>query len=123
MTIRLLSARAGRASETITASARLRRMTIVIRLRNGTALSEAIPPHSAGNQKTKLSKTDAIAPTSAPASVARGQNRPSRKDRKSVVWGKSVSVRVDTGGRRIIKTNKQRDQAGMRREYKKNKTK
>src|SRR3546814_6155316 len=65
MTIRLLSARAGRASETITASARLRKKTIVIRLRNGTALSEAIPHHSAGNQKTKLSTTDAIAPTSA----------------------------------------------------------
>src|SRR3546814_16625118 len=28
-------------------------------------------------------------------------------DRKSVVWGKSVSVRVDTGGRRILKTKKQ----------------
>src|SRR3546814_12456178 len=27
-------------------------------------------------------------------------------DRKSVVWGKSVSVRVDLGGRRIIKKNK-----------------
>src|SRR3546814_18388109 len=26
-----------------------------------------------------------------------------RRDRKSVVWGKSVSVRVDLGGRRIIK--------------------
>src|SRR3546814_12730426 len=25
------------------------------------------------------------------------------EDRKSVVWGKSVSVRVDLGGRRIIK--------------------
>src|SRR3546814_5830164 len=25
------------------------------------------------------------------------------KDRKSVVWGKSVSVRVDLGGRRVIK--------------------
>src|SRR3546814_20424961 len=25
-------------------------------------------------------------------------------DRKSVVWGKSVSVRLDLGGRRIIKT-------------------
>src|SRR3546814_14490610 len=29
----------------------------------------------------------------------------SRTDRKSVVSGKSVSVRVDLGGRRIIKTN------------------
>src|SRR3546814_11244086 len=28
------------------------------------------------------------------------------RDRKSVVWGKSVSVRVDLGGRRIIKKNK-----------------
>src|SRR3546814_12945102 len=28
------------------------------------------------------------------------------KDRKSVVWGKSVSVRVDLGGRRIIKKKK-----------------
>src|SRR3546814_19036806 len=29
-------------------------------------------------------------------------------DRKSVVWGKSVSVRVGLGGRRIIKKNKTR---------------
>src|SRR3546814_18491936 len=29
-----------------------------------------------------------------------------RRDRKSVVEGKSVSVRVDLGGRRIIKKNK-----------------
>src|SRR3546814_9883089 len=28
------------------------------------------------------------------------------QDRKSVVWGKSVSVRVDLGGRRIITKNK-----------------
>src|SRR3546814_18939393 len=27
----------------------------------------------------------------------------SREDRKSVVWGKRVSVRVDPGGRRILK--------------------
>src|SRR3546814_12077098 len=32
-----------------------------------------------------------------------GAVRPRRKDRKSVVSGKSVSVRVDLGGRRIIK--------------------
>src|SRR3546814_13129596 len=30
------------------------------------------------------------------------------KDRKSVVWGKSVSVRVDLGGRRIIKKKKRK---------------
>src|SRR3546814_13221918 len=29
-----------------------------------------------------------------------------RRDRKSVVYGKSVSVRVDLGGRRIIKQKK-----------------
>src|SRR3546814_19641766 len=28
------------------------------------------------------------------------------RDRKSVVWGKSVSVRVDIGGRRILKKKK-----------------
>src|SRR3546814_16718484 len=31
---------------------------------------------------------------------------PLDKDRKSVGWGKSVSVRVDLGGRRIIKKKK-----------------
>src|SRR3546814_15210663 len=36
-----------------------------------------------------------------PASAVRG-----RKDRKSVVSGKSVSVRVDLGGRRILKKKK-----------------
>src|SRR3546814_15614864 len=30
------------------------------------------------------------------------------EDRKSVVWGKSVSVRVDLGGRRIIKKKKKK---------------
>src|SRR3546814_12894468 len=32
--------------------------------------------------------------------------RMDEEDRKSVVWGKSVSVRVDFGGRRIIKKKK-----------------
>src|SRR3546814_21014101 len=36
-----------------------------------------------------------------------GEGDPVDTDRKSVVWGKSVSVSVDLGGRRIIKqTNK-----------------
>src|SRR3546814_20267509 len=30
------------------------------------------------------------------------------QDRQSIVWGKSVSVRVDLGGRRIIKKTKKR---------------
>src|SRR3546814_11112057 len=32
-----------------------------------------------------------------------------RVDRKSVVWGKSVSVRVDLGGRRIIQKKKKNE--------------
>src|SRR3546814_11729942 len=36
-----------------------------------------------------------------------------RSDRKSVVEGKSVSVRVDLGGSRIIKTKKGRDLRGL----------
>src|SRR3546814_16291993 len=43
-----------------------------------------------------------LTPVLTPLAAAR--NRTSlEKDRKSVVWGKSVSVRVDLGGRRIIK--------------------
>src|SRR3546814_19703487 len=37
---------------------------------------------------------------------ARPVSQAERADRKSVVSGKSVSVRVDLGGRRIIKKNK-----------------
>src|SRR3546814_11066530 len=33
-----------------------------------------------------------------------------KEDRKSVVWGKSVSVRVDLGGRRIIKKKNTKNQ-------------
>src|SRR3546814_20886845 len=43
-------------------------------------------------------------------------------DRKSVVWGKSVSVRVDLGGRRIIKKKKQQkiNQCAQREKKKEN---
>src|SRR3546814_11434675 len=45
-----------------------------------------------------------------PASTARAPAEPPRRrrsqDRKSVVEGKRVSVRVDLGGRRILKTKK-----------------
>src|SRR3546814_12203357 len=34
---------------------------------------------------------------------------PAGADRKGVVWGKSVSVRVDTGGRRHIKKKKRKN--------------
>src|SRR3546814_20624127 len=40
---------------------------------------------------------------------ARGMMAPPRSDRKSVVEGKSVSVRVDLGGRRIINKKKSYD--------------
>src|SRR3546814_17096563 len=38
--------------------------------------------------------------------VAAGKASAKFKDRKSVVWGQSVSVSVDLGGRRIIKKKK-----------------
>src|SRR3546814_19747121 len=44
--------------------------------------------------------------------AARGKR--ARRDRKSVVWGKSVSVRVDLGGRRIIKKKKNEALGEMR---------
>src|SRR3546814_16114782 len=40
---------------------------------------------------------------------------PRNLDRKSVVWGKSVSVRLDLGGRRIIKKKKKKSK---QKEYK-----
>src|SRR3546814_18408591 len=42
-------------------------------------------------------------PVFKPRQPARPSTAPAEKDRKSVVQGKSVSVRVDLGGRRIIK--------------------
>src|SRR3546814_17359034 len=42
--------------------------------------------------------------------TASTKNRRRNGDRKSVVKGKSVSVRVDLGGRRIIKTKKKAEQ-------------
>src|SRR3546814_12445633 len=44
----------------------------------------------------------------APFSEGRGLLTISRADRKRVVWGQSVSVRVDLGGRRLIKKNQHR---------------
>src|SRR3546814_12116865 len=41
-----------------------------------------------------------------PAATHRAARRHVRGDRKSVVVGKSVSVRVDLGGRRILKQKK-----------------
>src|SRR3546814_17435868 len=45
---------------------------------------------------------------------------PLLQDRKSVVSGKSVSVRVDLGGRRIIKKKQSRNSDSCRSEHRKN---
>src|SRR3546814_21192733 len=52
--------------------------------------------------RTRLKCLDYIAPIQA-------LNNPPGQDRKSVVKGQSVSVRVDLGGRRIIKKTKNND--------------
>src|SRR3546814_16328149 len=82
----------------------------------------AIPSHAARPARVRLRR--AAAPTASPprrppppspptpANRARAWPRPGSRagyccvDRKSVVSGKSVSVRVDLGGRRIIKKKK-----------------
>src|SRR3546814_15127616 len=52
---------------------------------------------------------------------ARRIRRLARADRKSVVEGKSVSVRVDPGGRRIIKNKKTKLPSSVRKIRKQNK--
>src|SRR3546814_16090890 len=56
-----------------------------------------------------------------PSSPARSRSRRAarRGDRKSVVEGKSVSVRVDLGGRRILKTKKNNTRTCIHSERKK----
>src|SRR3546814_16147318 len=49
------------------------------------------------------------------ASPGKSGSRVVRKDRKSVVSGKSVSVSVDLGGSRIIKKKKARDYTEINR--------
>src|SRR3546814_18818314 len=44
-----------------------------------------------------------------PPARVRARPQPATIDRKSVVEGKSVSVRVDLGGRRILKQKKHRE--------------
>src|SRR3546814_20737341 len=52
-------------------------------------------------------RLDHVMPLHRRSSAGRnGRSRRSAEDRKSVEWGKSVSVRVDLGGRRIIKKKK-----------------
>src|SRR3546814_14624605 len=43
---------------------------------------------------------------------------PNAEDRRSVVWGKSVSVRVDLGGSRTMKKKKERkEEYNMKKEH------
>src|SRR3546814_20548044 len=62
-----------------------------------------------GIAKTKYKKPDDGRPGRLTVTWADGRQQTSyqpRKDRKSVGWGKSVSVSVDLGGRRSIKHKK-----------------
>src|SRR3546814_15756283 len=61
------------------------------------AVSDIVDDIEAGYWHS-VERLNGIAVARRPAQVASGT-----EDRKSVVWGKSVSVRVDLGGRRLIK--------------------
>src|SRR3546814_12274240 len=71
---------------------------------------EAIEPIACGDRmrlvtgeqmrKAPARRRSRLEPAVAPAAV---EIEPRHRDRKRVVSGKSVSVRVDTGGRRVIK--------------------
>src|SRR3546814_16291071 len=52
------------------------------------------------------------------AAHCRSSDHRAARDRKSVVSGKSVSVRVDLGGSRIIKKTKRKDTQQMKRQKK-----
>src|SRR3546814_12207728 len=58
----------------------------------------------AGDRRPRLALRRRGRAAQAVAMVPQDHRLCRRPDRKSVVWGKSVSVRVDLGGSRIIKT-------------------
>src|SRR3546814_15543210 len=64
-----------------------------------------IDPVAAGAGKRIGNRKPAVVRAGKPAKGALGVGKPDR-DRKSVVRGKRVSVRVDLGGRRSIKKKK-----------------
>src|SRR3546814_16098890 len=69
----------------------------------------ALAPSGAINRKLAMSPRQALSTTSSTAlseSASPAPKAARRADRKSVVSGKSVSVRVDLGGRRLIKKKK-----------------
>src|SRR3546814_20233847 len=63
--------------------------------------TEALPAARAPALLRRASRANIVRPAPLPATA-----QPEPGDRKSVVEGKSVSVRVDLGGRRIIKKKK-----------------
>src|SRR3546814_19944600 len=73
------------------------------------AIREAGAPNvsfSRGAVPWKIIRRTTMGTSSLPARLSKHMTT-SRRDRKSVVWGKRVSVRVDLGGRGIIKKKKQ----------------
>src|SRR3546814_17113394 len=66
---------------------------------------------AAGGDARGRSAAHGAGPAGARRLRAREPAGAARQDRKSVVWGKSVSVRVDLGGRRIIKQKKKKTEA------------
>src|SRR3546814_12849907 len=77
-----------------------------------TALYE-ITPVGSGAEQLPLLRYGAASPSPSPDArteeIAHLRLRYKRPDRQSVVWGKSVAVRVDLGGRRLT-TKKQKKQ-------------
>src|SRR3546814_13244523 len=67
------------------------------------------PSHVLRNDQTLITSCTIRTGSSSAAAVAGGSTNAAKGDRKSVVEGKSVSVRVDLGGRRIIKKKKNKN--------------
>src|SRR3546814_19246685 len=85
------------------------RETVVRRSAGGFGIGQVIVSALQGHimarcdDHTKLGVDVAVADAVSPR-----RERIGEKDRKSVVWGKRESVRVDLGGRRIINKNNKR---------------
>src|SRR3546814_15989174 len=78
-----------------------------------TAQPRRVPKSSSGATTALWSHACGLAGRSPGASAARGGSGASNTvtvDRKSVVEGRRVSVRVDLGGRRIIKQKKDKNE-------------
>src|SRR3546814_11917014 len=94
------------------------RRAVTVGLSNETGETERFrldwlePAVSKNQPRLSLSMFSTRRATSAGATVSRSLSRVtwmSPLDRKSVVWGKSVSVRLNLGGCRIIKKKKQKN--------------